>query len=139
MNRKSYKIDFEIYIVFIVVIGISVFNAIYSSINISRNQESTSRIMTVDIPSLQRLKNMNLLITKSKMYTTNWVYLPNNPDDKERLRVLHNYEYPALKKSIAKLMKEWKEKDDAKTMTKIFNGFENLLVYQKQIMRVLNS
>jgi signal transduction histidine kinase/CheY-like chemotaxis protein len=139
MNDKSYKIDFEIYIVFIVVIGISVFNAIYSSINISRNQESTSRIMTVDIPSLQRLENMNLLITKSKMYTTNWVYLPNNPDDKERLRVLHNYEYPALKKSIAKLMKEWKEKDDAKTMTKIFNGFENLMVFQKQIMRVLNS
>ncbi len=139
IKNKSYKIDFEIYIVFIAVIGISVFNAIYSSFNISRNQESTSRIMTVDIPSLQKLENMNLLITKSKMYTTNWVYLPNNPDDKERLRVLHLTEYPALKKSISKLMKEWKEKDDAKRMTKIFNGFESLMVYQKQIMRMLNS
>src|SRR6187551_750726 len=103
MNDKSYKIDFEIYIVFIVVISISVFNAIYSSMNISRNQESTSRIMTVDIPSLQKLENMNLLITRSKMYTTNWVYLPNNPDDKERLRVLHSYEYPELKKALLKL------------------------------------
>src|SRR3954471_18350256 len=117
MNRKSYKIDFEIYIVFIVVIGISVFNAIYSSINISRNQDSTSRIMTIDIPSLQKLENMNLLITRSKMYTTNWVYLAKNPEDKDHLRVLHSIEYPALKKSLTKLMKEWKEKDDAKRMT----------------------
>src|SRR3954471_19440033 len=116
MNRKSYKIDFEIYIVFIVVISISVFNAIYSSVNISRNQDSTSRIMTVDIPSLQKLENMNLLITRSKMYTTNWVYLPNNADDKERLRQLHNVEFPELKKSISKLMKEWKEKEDGRNM-----------------------
>src|SRR4051812_48044066 len=122
MNSKSYKIDFEIYIVFIVVVGISVFNAIYSSINISRNQESTSRIMTVDIPSLQKLENMNLLITRSKMYTTNWVYLPNNPDDKERLRILHASEYPELKKSITRLMDEWKDKDDAKRMTQVFHG-----------------
>lgn len=139
MNSKSYKIDFEIYIVFIAVIGISVFNAIYSSINISRNQESASRILTVDIPSLQKLENMNLLITRSKMYTTNWVYLPNNPDDKERLRVLHSSEYPYLKRSLTKLMKDWKEKDDLKRMTAVFYGFEGLMVDQNNIMRMLNS
>src|SRR3954471_13972916 len=100
MKSKSYKIDFEIYIVFIVVISISVFNAIYSSINISQNQADVSRIMTVDIPSLQKLENMNLLITRSKMYTTNWVYLPSNTDEKKKLQTLQNLEYPELKRSI---------------------------------------
>ena len=68
MKNKNYKIDFEIYIVFIIVISISVFNAIYSSMNISKNQDATSKIMVVDVPSLQALENMNLLITTSKMY-----------------------------------------------------------------------
>lgn len=85
MKNKNYKIDFEIYIVFIIVISISVFNAIYSSMNISKNQDATSKIMVVDVPSLQALENMNLLITKSKMYSTNWVYLQSNKEDKESL------------------------------------------------------
>ncbi|MBK9026162.1 MAG: hypothetical protein IPL69_20025 [Saprospiraceae bacterium] len=66
MKNNNYKIDFEIYIAFIIVISISVFNAIYSSMNISKNQDATSKIMVVDVPSLQALENMNLLITKSK-------------------------------------------------------------------------
>ena len=73
MKSKSYTIDLEVYIVFMAVIGISVFNAIYSSINISGNQEAVSRIMMVDIPSLHKLEKVNLLITRSKMYTTNSV------------------------------------------------------------------
>ena len=106
MKNKSYKIDFEIYIVFIVVIGISVFNAIYSSIKISQNQSTANSIMMIDIPSLQKLENMNLLITRSKMFTTNWVYLPGNSDEKKRLQILQTIEYPELKKSITSLMKE---------------------------------
>src|SRR5437868_2328103 len=97
MKKGAYKIDIEIYIVFIVVIGVSVFNAIYSSVKISENQEAANRIMTVDIPSLQKLEEMNLLITKSKMYTTNWLYLPENSEDKDKLRVIQNVEYPELK------------------------------------------
>ena len=112
MKNKSYKIDFEIYIVFIIVISISVFNAIYSTINISRNQDATSRIMVVDVPSLQSLENMNLLITKSKMYSTNWVYLQSNKEDKGKLRMIHEVEYPTLKGEISNLMSSWKDKEE---------------------------
>ncbi|MEO8210588.1 MAG: GAF domain-containing protein, partial [bacterium] len=139
MKNKSYKIDLEIYIVFIMVIGISVFNAIYSSINISKNQADVSRIMTVDIPSLQRLENMNLLITKSKMYTTNWVYLPGNTEEKSKLQILQDIEYPELKRSISSLIEEWKETDETESMRKVFSEFENLIVYEKDIMKRLNS
>lgn len=139
MKSKSYKIDLEIYFVFIAVIGISVFNAIYSSVKISQNQTAANGIMMVDIPSLQKLENMNLLITRSKMYTTNWVYLPGNSDDKKRLQVLQTIEYPELKKSITALMKDWKNEDEERSMLKVFKNFEDLMVHQTNIMKRLST
>ncbi|MFN8164648.1 MAG: response regulator [Bacteroidia bacterium] len=139
MKNKPYKVDLEIYIVFILVIGISVFNAIYSSINISKNQEYTAKIMTVDIPSLQTLENMNLLVTKSKMYTTNWVYLQTNREEKQKLKILHDIEYPQLKASMNSLMMEWKDKDNVDSMKEVFAQFDKLIVVQKQIMNTLVS
>ena len=137
MKSKSYKIDLEIYIVFIVVIGISVFNAIYSSFNISRNQDVTTKIMTVEIPSLQSLENMNLLVTKAKMYTTNWVYLQGNKEDKEKLKDLQAIEYPELKGNILALMSMWDDQENADSVQKIFLNFEKLMVHQRQIMASL--
>ena len=137
MKKNSYKVDFEIYIVFIIVIGISVFNAIYSSTNISKNQEATSKIMMIDVPTLQNLENMNLLLTKSKMYCTNWVYLESNKEDKEMLKTLQTIEYPVLKGNIKVLMKSWKSEADIDTMNKIFSEFEQLMIYQKDLMRTL--
>ena len=137
MKNKSYKIDFEIYIVFIIVISISVFNAIYSTINISRNQDATSRIMVVDVPSLQSLENMNLLITKSKMYSTNWVYLQSNKEDKGKLRMIHEVEYPTLKGEISNLMSNWKDKEEIDSMKYVFAEFEKCMVAQSELMRTL--
>ncbi len=139
MKNKAYKIDLEIYIVFIVVISISVFNAIYSSINISQNQSDVSRIMTVDIPSLQKLENMNHLITRSKMYTTNWVYLPGNAEEKRKLQILQDVEYPELKRSIMVLMDEWNDANEKQAMSKVFAEFENLIIHEKEIMKRLSG
>lgn len=137
MKKNSYKVDFEIYIVFIIVIGISVFNAIYSSTNISKNEEATSKIMIVDVPSLQNLENMNLLITKSKMYCTNWVYLESNKEEKEMLKTLQRIEYPVLKGNIKVLMRSWKAQADIDTMNKIFKEFEQMMIDQKNLMSTL--
>lgn len=139
MKGKSNKIDLEIYIVFIIVIGISVFNAINSTINLSRNQRTVSKIMMVNIPSLQKLENMNHLITRSKMYSTNWVYLPGNSDEKKRLKRLHEEEYPELKKSILVLMNEWNEKELEDNMKSAFADFEMLIIHQKEIMDLLKE
>ena len=137
MKNRSYKIDFEIYIVFIIVIGISVFNAIYSSLNISKNQEATSKVMMVDVPSLQLLENMNLLIIKSKMYSTNWVYLQSNKEDKEMLKLLQGLDYPALKGNIKVLMNGWKKREDIDSMNYVFAEFEKLMIYQSDLMHTL--
>lgn len=137
MKSKNYKIDLEIYVVFMAVIGISVFNAIYSSLNISRNQDVTTKIMTVEIPSLQSLENMNLLVTKAKMYSTNWVYLQGNKEDKEKLKELQTVEYPELKGNIMAMMTLWNDQENADSMQKVFLNFEKMMVYQRQIMSSL--
>jgi signal transduction histidine kinase/vacuolar-type H+-ATPase subunit F/Vma7 len=137
MRNRDYKIDFEIYVVFILAISISVFNAIYSSLNITKNQEMSNKIMAVDIPSLQALENMNLVVTRSEMYTTNWTYIASSRGDKEKLRTLQQTEYPALKNRIMELMSAWKDPENVKTTKDIFLDFEILLSYQKQIMEGL--
>jgi signal transduction histidine kinase/CheY-like chemotaxis protein len=139
MNNKSYKIDFEIYIVFIVVIGISLFNAIYSSINISKNQEVVNKIMTNEIPSQQKLEKMNLLVVRSKMFTTNWVYLPGNSQEKEKLKILHTIEYPEIKNSFLNLINAWDDKDEVIAMSRLFADFEKLIINQRQVMTLLDN
>lgn len=137
MKRRNYKIDLEIYLIFIVVIGISVFNAIYSSLNISRNQKITTKITTVEFPSLNAIEDMSQLVTRSKMYATNWVYLQGNREDRERLKTLQETEYPRQKRDIQQLMTKWSEKGAADTMNLIFQEFEKLIVFQKEMMSTL--
>src|SRR4051812_46796088 len=115
-KNKKYKIDNEIYVVFLIVIGVTVFNAIYSAINITKNQDVTTRIVNVDIPTIQQLQNMNLMVTCSKMYTTNWVYLPGNNADKDSLLKIHAELYPQLKGNISALMSQWQDKGNVDSM-----------------------
>ncbi|MCX6290876.1 MAG: response regulator [Bacteroidetes bacterium] len=137
MKNNHYKVDIEIYVVFIVVIGISIFNAIYSSLNITKNQEVNNKIMTVDIPSLQAMETMNLLVTRSEMYSTNWAYILSNKEDKEKLKSLQDAEYPELRKKIEKLLPAWKDRESVENMNTIFKDFDKILEDQKQIMKIL--
>lgn len=139
MKNKNYKIDIEIYIIFLIVIGVTVFNAIYSSINISKNQEVTSQIVNVDIPTVQQLQNMNLLVTRSKMYATNWVYLPGNKADKDSLHKIHSERYPLLKGEISALMSQWEDKKNVDSMYVVFHEFNDLVKWEKKIMEELGN
>lgn len=137
MKRNSTKIDIEIYLVFIVLIGVSVFNAIYSTVVISRNQDASTRIMTVDLPSLQMLENVNLLAVHSKMLSTNWVYLPGAREDKDKLQKLHESEYPQLKGELLATMTLWENNKEQDTLISLFKRFDELIVFEKRIMKSL--
>ena len=137
MKRNSTKIDIEIYLVFIVLIGVSVFNAIYSTVVISRNQDASTKIMTVDLPSLQMLENVNLLAVHSKMLSTNWVYLPGAREDKDKLQKLHESEYPQLKGDLLATMTLWENNNEQDTLISLFKSFDELIVFEKRIMKSL--
>ncbi|MBK9026163.1 MAG: hypothetical protein IPL69_20030 [Saprospiraceae bacterium] len=69
------------------------------------------------------------------MYSTNWVYLQSNKEDKGKLRMIHEVEYPSLKGDISNLMINWKEKEDIDSMKYVFAEFERCMVAQNELMR----
>jgi len=93
--------------------------------------------MTVDVPSLQMLENVNLLAIRSKMYTTNWVYLQSDREDKEKLKSVHESEYPQLKGDLLATMTLWDNNTQQDTLKSVFKNFDELIVYEKQIMNSL--
>jgi len=91
-------------------------------------------------PSQDAIKDFILMVTRSKMLVTNWVYLQTNQEDKNALRQLQDYEYPALRETITKLMPTWESDSQRMWMDTVFLKFDTLLNTQKQsIMANLQS
>lgn len=91
-------------------------------------------------PSKDALNEMILTVTKAKMLVTNWVYLQTNQDDKQALRQLQDFDYPALKDKILKLTVSWESDSQRRMMDTVFREFDSLLVIQKgTIMANLQS
>lgn len=85
-------------------------------------------------PSQDAIKDFILMVTRSKMLVTNWVYLQTNQEDKNALRQLQDYEYPAIRETIAKLMPTWESDSQRLWMDTVFLKFDTLLNAQKQLI-----
>jgi len=80
------------------------------------------------------------MVTRSKMLVTNWVYLQTNQEDKNALRQLQDYEYPALREQVTKLMPTWESDSQRLWMDTVFLKFDTLINVQKEsIMANLQS
>ncbi len=91
-------------------------------------------------PSQDAIKDFILMVTRSKMLVTNWVYLQTNQEDKNALRQLQDYEYPALREQITKLMPTWESDSQRMWMDTVFFKFDTLINVQKEsIMANLQS
>src|SRR6188768_1219649 len=91
-------------------------------------------------PSQAAIKDFVLLVTRSKMLVTNWVYLQTNQEDKNALRQLQDYDYPALRDKITKLMPSWESDSQRVWMDTVFIKFDALIIVQKEsIMANLQS
>jgi PAS domain S-box-containing protein len=88
-------------------------------------------------PSKDAINELILMVTRSKMLVTNWVYLQSNTDDKQALRDLHNFEYPALKERVLALMPLWESDSQRMLMDTVFTKFESIIGTQKDIMAQL--
>ena len=89
---------FLILIVLFIINGVIIFrkgNVIDNVVN------SSSQVYR---PSQDAIKDFILMVTRSKMLVTNWVYLQTNQEDKNALKLLQDNEYPSLQEKITKLM-----------------------------------
>lgn len=89
-------------------------------------------------PSKDAINDLILMVTRSRMLSTNWVYLQSNDEDKEALRNLHD-EYPKLKERIDRLKANWDE-SQRKRIDSVFTMFDNLVkIQQESIMANLQK
>ena len=137
-KEKAFKkIDRKIYIVFLAVIAIAFFNAVFSSYTILKSQKTTQDIVNNMNPSMQSLSHLNLLIIKSRMLSTNWVYLPANATEKKIIFNL-NKEYPQLKNQLKFLMGNWPDKQMISTVDKVLLECDRLMTFQSYIMKQMD-
>jgi PAS domain S-box-containing protein len=83
-------------------------------------------------PSQGAINDFILLVTRSKMLATNWVYLQTNEEDKQALRNLKNYEYPELSERLKKLMPMWESDSQRTLMDTVFMQFDAMLKVQEE-------
>jgi PAS domain S-box-containing protein len=125
---------FLILIVLFIINGVIIFrkgNVIDNVVN------SSSQVYR---PSQDAIKDFILMVTRSKMLVTNWVYLQTNQEDKNALKLLQDNEYPSLQEKITKLMTTWDSDSQRRHMDTVFLKFDTLLTVQKEsIMANLQS
>jgi PAS domain S-box-containing protein len=111
-------------VLFIIVVGIIFLNgtAIDSAV---RNSGENFR------PSKDAINDMILMVTRSRMLATNWVYLQSNDEDKNALRQLQDVDYPALRKRIDKLKVNW-DKGRRDKIDSVFTKFDALKKIQQE-------
>ncbi|HEY3405552.1 MAG TPA: GAF domain-containing protein [Ohtaekwangia sp.] len=125
---------------FLILIVLFIVNVliIFSRGNVIDNSVNSSS--KVYRPSQDAIKEFVLMVTRSKMLVTNWVYLQTNQEDKNALRQLQDYDYPALREEITKLMPTWQSDSQRLWMDTVFLKFDTLLNIQKEsIMANLQS
>lgn len=137
LKKRSFKIDKKIYLVFIALIAIAITNAVVSTYTINKSKDITTEIGRVTSPSLAQLFEMNELVTKSRMYITNWVYLQNNKSDKESLIKLNHQTYPEVKNKLGLLINSWNKPSAVANLKKVYVEYEHLVYYEDQIMNEL--
>ncbi len=141
-NKNSSRFKFRLTIGnkifggFTILIFLFAVNAliIFITVNTIDNQVSiSSRVVN---PSKDAVNEFVTLVHRTRMLTTNWVFLQANEDDKQALRYIFSHEYKTLRERIEGLMKNWdadststgfkKDSSQKVMMQKVFRKYDSL-------------
>ena len=124
------------FISLVVIFGVS---AVYNIYTIYKSKSVLKDLYENKDPYLETLKDLELLVSRSKMYTTNWVYLRKNEKDKTELKKLLKEDYPKLKTKIEGFVSKLDDKKQEKSIHQILTDFELLSTKQQSIMAGLST
>ena len=139
MKKSRLSIGTKIFGGFIALIFIFALNAIISIITINSTTQTLEETAEIINPSAKAIDDLLSLVTNSRMLITNWVYLQNNQQDKDALKELQNFQYPALKSKLVSLNKHWKGSAEKEQLDSVFTSFDQLIETEKEIMASLVS
>ncbi|MCA6078877.1 GAF domain-containing protein [Fulvivirga sedimenti] len=130
----KFNIGKKIFLGFLVLIVLFVINASIIFYNAYRIDSAVTLSSEVIRPSKEGISDLILMVTRSKMLVTNWVYLQSNVDDKEALKQLHSREYPELKEELTLLKDQWASDSQKVFLDSAFITFEGLIDTEQEIM-----
>ncbi len=122
---------------FVLVIIIVLVNVVFNYFIIQKNKATIEQMTEVINPYIASLEELNLVVTESKMYATNWVYLQNSVDDKKSLDSLHKFHHPQLKKKLDAFFEKLDKQSDKDSLQAVFKKFDDLIKVEKEIMTTL--
>ncbi|MEO6883732.1 MAG: SpoIIE family protein phosphatase [Bacteroidia bacterium] len=124
-----------------VLIFLTLLAFILTQFTLNDSRRKTDEVTDIYTPSVSKLEELNLLIVRSKMLITNWVFIQSTDDtpDKKRLRTLVNEEYPDLKMQIQQYEAKWNNVEEKNDIESIFSLIDKLFSTDKDIMKQLNS
>jgi len=141
-NKKSFRftIGRKIGIGFGILITLTLLNFIATYFTLHQSKKINDEITQVNTPSVNALEDLNLLILRSRMYVSNWVFIQSDENnlDKKRLSTLIRQEYPEVKARIQALSVNW-EKKEKQSVDSIFIHIEELFKMHTHVMSLLNS
>jgi PAS domain S-box-containing protein len=109
-------------------------NAIYIVYTLYKGNNNIRQSQMVITPINDAVRDFTNVVTNSKMYTTNWVYLQTNDEDKNSLRAILDHEYLEVKNRILQYSDRIEYSEDVVKPDSIFLKFDELLVIEKNIM-----
>lgn len=136
-KNNTHTFDRKIYLTFFLLIALGIINSVVSTLHIERSKSLTNEISAVSTPTLSGLTEMSHYVTRTRMYITNWVYMPNNKTDKDKLTLLIQNDYPHLKNQLLELSKHWESTESKNRLNDILNKYEKILAQQKEICSIL--
>ncbi len=131
------KIGNKIFGGFLILIALFAINASIIFLTGNKIDNSVMSSSQTVNPSKDAINELITLVHRSRMLSTNWVFLQTNDEDKAALRQILSLEYPSNKERIKKLIKNWdadstsstfkKDSSQRVLMTKAFHKFDSLL------------
>lgn len=107
---------------------------IITLISLDSDEKTEKHIAEIIDPALKSVNNFRRLVIESRMYTTNWVFLRTNEDDKRALVNLQQKEFPVLRQELKILTRLAADEKINNKINDLFLQFEKLVTVQKSIM-----
>jgi HAMP domain-containing protein/GAF domain-containing protein len=140
MKRFNLNIGQKVLIANVAILVFFIVNVLISLYTLNQSKTLVRNSSQTLSPSVEALREFILIVTRSRMYITNWAYTQHaNQNDKEALAELHNIELPALKRRLSDLKTRWDDRELVAELDSIVVRFDDLVLLQERIMNQLNS
>ncbi|PWD99419.1 methyl-accepting chemotaxis protein [Marinilabilia rubra] len=139
--KYNFNIAQKLIIGFGLILVVILINSVLTLGTLTRSKNLTNEVTSVYSPSTEKLGDLEMMVTQTKMLIKNWVYIDRqaNTPDKLRLKEVHEQSMPQLKEDLLDISSEWEDQKDRENLEAVFHHIDSLFVMHKQIMGALNS